>query len=150
MNRAQALEQPVLLFSGLCRLCRWGARIVSWIDRRHELALLPLEHREADALLSSISEEGRADSWWIVLRDGSPIRGDRSGALMLLVALWLARPVGRVPRHLRVSSFLDTLHEALTKERAERAAGPVRGGGTRSAPGLPPARARERIGSQAG
>ena len=120
MTPVYALQRPVLLFSNLCRICRWAARIVEEVDPRNEMTLLPLEHDDADTLLASIPEERRTDCWWLVLRDGSPIRGDRSGALLLLVALWLSRPIGRVPTPLRVTTFLDTLGESVAEHRSRR------------------------------
>lgn len=118
MTQAYVLHRPVLLFSGVCRFCRWAARIVAWVDRRDELEMLPPDHDEARTLLASIPEDRRAESWWLVLRDGSPVRGDRNGALLLLIALWIARPVGRVPTHRRVSSFHETLAETAAQYRA--------------------------------
>ena len=90
------------------------------MDRRDELALLPLEHAEAGILLASVPRERRTDCWWLVLRDGSPLRGDRSGALLLFIALWISRPIGRVPISLRVTSFLDTLDESVGEYRGRR------------------------------
>jgi len=101
-------------------------------------------------LLHTVPEDGRGDSWWIVLRDGTPVRGDRSGVLLLLVALWLARPVGRIPRSLRVSSFLGTLDDALAAHRRERLARRVDRDGLGRRPGLPSAHGRESIVSDAG
>ncbi|MBW8012252.1 MAG: hypothetical protein FVQ83_13615 [Chloroflexi bacterium] len=48
------------------------------------MALLPLADEAADLLLASIPEERRSESWWLVLRDGTPVAGNHGGGVTLL------------------------------------------------------------------
>jgi hypothetical protein len=87
------------------------------LDRREELALLPLADEEAGRLLASIPEERRGECWWLVLRDGRPIAGDAGGGVMLFAELQLTRPFGRVLRALRLSPLVDALDTFVAQHR---------------------------------
>ena len=90
------------------------------MDRRDEVALLPLDDDEADELLASIIEAERTECWWLVLRDGRPIRGDRGGAVLLLVAMWVTRPFGRFLDVVGLSPALDWADKVLARFRGRR------------------------------
>jgi predicted DCC family thiol-disulfide oxidoreductase YuxK len=88
------VPRPVLLYSATCRFCRWAARVVTTLDRREQLALLPLATEEAAQLLAAVPESRRTESWWLVRRDGTLVAGKNGGAVVLLTAMpptsWLA------------------------------------------------------------
>ena len=56
------------------------------------MALLPLGEEAAAGLLAGIAEEERRECWWLVLRDGTPVPGDRGGGVVLLTELRPTRP----------------------------------------------------------
>jgi hypothetical protein len=87
------------------------------LDRRQELALLPLADEEARRLLASVPEERQGECWWLVLRDGTPVAGDRGGAVRLLAELQLTQPLGRTLRTLRLSAVLDGPDRLLARYR---------------------------------
>ena len=68
-------------------------------------------------MLASVPEEGRGECWWLVLRDGTPVAGDRGGGVMLFAELQLTRPLGGVLRALRLSPLIDVLDRFLAKYR---------------------------------
>jgi hypothetical protein len=82
-----------------------------------ELALLPLSDAEADGLLESIPEDARNECWWLVLRDGRPIRGNGGGGVALLRELRLTRPLGVVLAALRLSRLVDALDTFVARFR---------------------------------
>ena len=87
------------------------------LDRREELALLPLADEKASLLLASVPEEKRGECWWLVLRDGTPVAGDGGAGVMLLARIQLTRPLGRVLRALQLSPLVDTLDKLLSGYR---------------------------------
>jgi hypothetical protein len=87
------------------------------LDRREELALLPLVDEEAGRLLASVPEEARGECWWLVLRDGTPVAGDRGGGVTLFTEIQLTRPLGRVLRALRLCPLVDALDTLLGRYR---------------------------------
>jgi predicted DCC family thiol-disulfide oxidoreductase YuxK len=89
------IERPILLYDAGCRLCRFTARLVSRLDRRGELAILPLQHGDAEALLEPLPEEERLSSWRLALPDGTLV-GYGVGIVPLLEAMRLTRPLGRL------------------------------------------------------
>lgn len=97
--------------------CRWAARVVATLDRREQLALLPLEDAAADTLLASIPEEARDECWWLVLRDGTPIPGDDGGGVALFAELRLTRPLGRLLSAVRASALIDGLDKFVSGHR---------------------------------
>jgi predicted DCC family thiol-disulfide oxidoreductase YuxK len=109
--------RPVLLYDGGCRLCRWAARVVASLDRRQQLALLPLGDREASGLLASVPEDERAECWWLVLRDGTTLRGDRGAGAALLRELRMTRHLGASFDRLRLSLAGDALDRLASTHR---------------------------------
>jgi len=87
------------------------------LDRREELALLPLTAPEAIGLLTSVPETRRTESWWLVLRDGMPIAGNAGGGVALLTALPGMRMIGRLLKTLRLSPVVDALDNLLAHQR---------------------------------
>ncbi|MFQ5551720.1 MAG: hypothetical protein ACE5FJ_10835, partial [Gemmatimonadales bacterium] len=72
---------------------------------------------EAERLLASVPEEGRGECWWLVVRDGNPVAGDRGGGVMLFSELQLTRPLGSVLRALRLSPLIDVLDRFVARYR---------------------------------
>lgn len=85
----------MLLYDGECRLCRFTARCVARLDRRQELAFLPLQDAAASTLLAALAEDERLDTWRMVRPDGS-LTGYGAGISDLLQAMRLTRLVGRL------------------------------------------------------
>jgi hypothetical protein len=81
------------------------------------LALLPLADDEANRLLASVPEGARAECWWLVLRDGTPVAGDSGGGLALFAELRLTRLLGSVLRALRASALIDALDKLVARHR---------------------------------
>jgi hypothetical protein len=79
--------------------------------------VIPLAEPEAIDLLSSIPEEKRLLSWWIVLRDGTPIPGDAGGGIALLIELPGTRMLGNLLKTLRLSPVVDTLDKLVASHR---------------------------------
>jgi hypothetical protein len=82
------------------------------------VALLPLADDEAGLLLASVTEEARDECWWLVLRDRTPIPGDRGGGVALLAELRLTRPLGRILRALRASPVVDAIDRVVSRHRS--------------------------------
>lgn len=93
------------------------ARIVAKLDRNEELALLPLEDEEAGCLLAAVPEELRSESWWLVLRDGTEVAGDKGGIVALFAEVQPTRPLASVVRRVRLSPLLDVLYKLLSRCR---------------------------------
>jgi hypothetical protein len=68
-------------------------------------------------LLATVPEDARAECWWLVLRDGTPVAGDAGGALALLAELRLTRWLGRVLQALRLSPLVDAADKLLARHR---------------------------------
>ena len=90
-----ALRRPVLLYDGECRVCRFTARVVSRLDRREELAILPLRDDAAAPLLEALPANERHATWRLARSDGSLI-GYGAGIPALLAAMRATRPLGRL------------------------------------------------------
>ena len=88
------------------------------LDRRHQLALLPLGDEEAARLLASVPEHARGECWWLVLRDGTPVPGDAGGGVLLFCELRLTRPVGRALQALRASRPIDAADKLVARYRS--------------------------------
>jgi hypothetical protein len=69
-------------------------------------------------LLAAVPVEERSECWWLVLRDGSLMPGDRGGGVALLAELRLTRPLGRLFRALRLSPLVDAADRLLSRYRA--------------------------------
>ena len=81
------------------------------------MALLPLEDEEAGRLLASVPEELRTDSWWLVLRDGTPVAGNNGGGIAVLTEFELTRPLASVLLAMWLSPFLDALDKLAARYR---------------------------------
>ncbi len=79
--------------------------------------MLPLADPAASGLLASVPEDRRGECWWLVLRDGTPVAGDRGGGVMLLRAVRLTRPLGRVVSGLRLSAAIDAVDRLVARFR---------------------------------
>lgn len=115
MGAAARPRRAVLLYDAGCRLCRFAARAVVALDRRRELAFLPLRDPDAAPLLAPLPEDERYASWYLALPDGS-LAGRGAGAVELLRSLHvtraLARPLALVPERV-----LDSLYRAVAGRR---------------------------------
>ena len=80
--------------------------------------MLPLTDDEADVLLAAVPVEARGECWWLVLRDGTPVPGNKGGGVMLFAEMKLTRPLGLVLRALRLSALVDALDNLLARYRA--------------------------------
>jgi predicted DCC family thiol-disulfide oxidoreductase YuxK len=105
----------VLLYDRACRFCRFAARVVARLDRRRELAFLPLADPEAAPLLAGVTEDERFESWRLASPDGS-LAGRGSGAVDLLLVLRLTRPAGRLLARIPARR-LDQAYEAIAHRR---------------------------------
>jgi hypothetical protein len=79
--------------------------------------LLPLTDDEADRLLAPIPVEARGECWWLILRDGTPVAGDRGGGVMLFAEMRPTRPLAYALRTLRLSVLVDSLDGLLARHR---------------------------------
>jgi predicted DCC family thiol-disulfide oxidoreductase YuxK len=109
------VERPVLLYDAGCRVCRFVARTILRLDRRRELAVLPLQDPEAARFLERLPAEERLASWRLVRRDGS-LAGYGAGVSELLGSMWLTRPLGRAVAVVPEQA-LDTLYEHTARRR---------------------------------
>ncbi len=85
------------------------------LDRRGELAFLPLEDLEAAPLLERLPHEERFATWHLAQRDGSLV-GYGSGGAQLLEAMQLTRPFGRVLARVPARR-LDRIYGVLARWR---------------------------------
>ncbi len=81
------------------------------------MALLPLEDEQAGRLLASVPEELRTDSWWLILRDGTPVAGNNGGGIAVLTEVERTRPLASVLRRMRLSPLLDALDKLVARYR---------------------------------
>jgi hypothetical protein len=87
------------------------------LDRRRELALLPLADDAAARLVAGIPETRRDDCWWLVLRDATPVPGDAGGGVALFAELRLTRPLGRFLRAVGAGPLIDALDKLVSCHR---------------------------------
>jgi len=113
--KAEPLPRPVLLYDGECRFCRFAARCVVRLDRRHELALLSLQDNRAMPLLAALPASERLATWRLARPDGS-VTGYGAGIPDLLGAIRLTRPAGRLLGQLP-DSMLETLYRVIAGNR---------------------------------
>lgn len=71
--------------------------------------MLPFSDPLASSLLASVPEDRRLQSWWLILRDGTPIPGNRGGGVALLSEMQTTRIIGRLLAILRLSPCIDAL-----------------------------------------
>ncbi len=81
------------------------------------MALLPLEDKQAGRLLASVPEELHTNSWWFILRDGTPVAGNNGGGIAVLTEVERTRPLASVLRAMRLSPLLDALDKLLARYR---------------------------------
>ncbi len=68
-------------------------------------------------LLAGIPPAERGECWWLVLRDGTPLRGDGGAGVALLRELSLTRHLGTALEHLRLSPVVDALDRLVSRHR---------------------------------
>ena len=85
------------------------------LDRRDELAYIPLGDPEAASLLVGLPDDERLATWRLGLTDGSLV-GYGAGVLQLLEAVRLTRPVGRVLARLPAGA-LDRIYDIVARRR---------------------------------
>jgi len=108
------MDNPVVLFDGLCGLCDGFVAFAVRIDRGRNLRFAPLQGGTARALLGG---EGSTSLDSIVLVDGGRIRRGSSAVLAILAHLggpWraLALAAGLVP-----GPVLDALYRFVARHR---------------------------------
>ena len=81
------------------------------------MGLLPLSDEETRQLLASVGPARRSECWWLVLRDGTPVPGNRGGGVLLLIELDATRLLGAALRALRMSGLVDALDDLLARHR---------------------------------
>ena len=108
-------SRPVLLYDADCRVCRFVARTALRLDRRNELAVLPLQDDEARSFLQQLPTAERLASWRLVRRDGS-LAAYGAGLSELLGSMWLTRALGRAVSVVP-DRVLDTLYEQAARRR---------------------------------
>lgn len=87
------------------------------LDPQQAVALLPLADPDAATLLASVSEDKRELSWWIILRDGTPIAGDAGGGVALLAELPGLRVFGHLLKAFQLSLVVDALDKLVAHHR---------------------------------
>jgi hypothetical protein len=88
------------------------------LDRRRQLALLPLGDENAERLLVGVPDDRRRECWWLVRRDGTPVPGDEGGGVEVLAELALTRPLGVALRALGLSGTVDALDKLVARYRS--------------------------------
>lgn len=63
-------------------------------------------------------KEERDRCWWLVLRDGTAVPGDRGGGVAVLAELRLTSPLGRLLRKLGASPLIDAFDRLVARHRA--------------------------------
>ena len=63
-------------------------------------------------------EEKRGECWWVVRRDGTVVRGDEGGGVLLLAEIRLTGPLGRALDAMRLSPAVDVFDRVLARYRA--------------------------------
>jgi predicted DCC family thiol-disulfide oxidoreductase YuxK len=109
------LRRSALLYDAECRLCRFTARTVTRLDRRKELAIIPLQDDDAAQLLAAVPVNERLASWRVVSTDGGTLAGFGAGAVPLMRAMGFtraARLLDRVP-----DDTLDRIYGAVARRR---------------------------------
>jgi len=85
------------------------------LDRRCELAYLPLRDPEAASLLDELVEEERFATWRLALQDGSVV-GYGAGGVQLLEAVRLTRPIGHALAYVP-AAILDRIYDVVARSR---------------------------------
>lgn len=95
--------QPVLLYDGDCRFCRFVARRIVRLDRREALAVLPFDDPDAQRLLAAVPQADRETTWHLV-QDGGRASGG-AGVAELLGILPATRPFAPLLRRLPLAGI---------------------------------------------
>lgn len=72
---------------------------------------------EAIDLLASVPETSRRESWWLILRDRTPVSGDHGGGLALMTEIEATRLFSRLLVALRLSALVDALDHLVAQKR---------------------------------
>jgi hypothetical protein len=64
-----------------------------------------------------VPEPRRRECWWLVLRDGTLIRGDEGGAVRLLAEIGWTRALAAALRRGRLSPALDAIDRVMARSR---------------------------------
>jgi predicted DCC family thiol-disulfide oxidoreductase YuxK len=86
-----------------------------FLDRRNELAFLPLRDPEAASLLDGLGEEERFATWRLAQLDGSLV-GYGAGGVQLFEAMRVTRPVGRVLAYVP-AAILERIYDVVARSR---------------------------------
>jgi hypothetical protein len=68
-------------------------------------------------VLAAVPEHERGECWWLVLRDGTAVPGDRGGGVPLLTEVRLTRPLGLALSRLRLSGVVDAIDRLASRHR---------------------------------
>lgn len=68
-------------------------------------------------MLASVPSERHQECWWIVLREGTPVAGDKGGGVLLLASMHATRRLGRGLQSARLSGVIDMLDKILARGR---------------------------------
>jgi predicted DCC family thiol-disulfide oxidoreductase YuxK len=80
------MEAASVLYDADCGFCRWSLAQLLRLDRQGRLRPVPLQHPEADILLSGMTHEQRMASWHLVGDDGRVYSGgDAFSPLLRLI-----------------------------------------------------------------
>lgn len=58
------------------------------------------------------------ECWWLILRNGTPVPGNKGGGVLLLAELRPTRPLALVLRVLRLSRLVDLLDDLIARYRS--------------------------------
>ena len=82
------LDRPVLLYDGDCRFCRFIARAIEALDRRHRFGYLPFSDELARDLLAPVPADEREHSVHLAFPDGDIVSaGDALAELSRVLPL---------------------------------------------------------------
>ena len=76
-----------------------------------------MDDERAGALLASVSEDERGECWWLVLRDGTPLRGDAGAGVAVMCEIRVLAPLGRLLQRLGLSPLVDALDRVVSRHR---------------------------------
>ena len=79
--------------------------------------MLPLADPDAEQLLRTVPEDERGECWWLVLRNGSLVAGNKGGGVAMLAVFPLTRPLAFLLRALRLSPLVDWADDVLSAQR---------------------------------
>jgi hypothetical protein len=68
-------------------------------------------------LLAAVRESERAERWWLVLREGTALRGDDGAGTALLRKLRITRHLGATLERLRLSPVVDAFDRLVSRHR---------------------------------